>query len=83
MASKFLLAFISIMVLVDYFFPQLVSYQGRRGVCSPHSSMLLPSLHPPSTLSKGPEGEMVEMDCQDEMAEMEPRDEMEPKEDKE
>ena len=33
-------------------------------------------------LSKGPEGEMVEMDCQDEMAEMEPQDEMEPKEHK-
>ena len=70
------------MVLVDYFFPQLVPYQERRGVYSPHSSMLLPSPHPLSTLFRGPEGEMVEMDCQEEMAEMEPQDEMEPKEHK-
>ena len=70
------------MVLVNYFIPQLVSYQGRRGVRSPHSSMLLPSPHPLYTLFRGPEGGMVEMDLQDEMAEMESQDEMESKEDK-
>ena len=51
-------------------------------MCNPHSSMVLLSQHPLYTLFKGPEGGMVEMECQDEMAEMESQDEMEPKEDK-
>ena len=68
--------------MVDYFFTQLAFYQGKRGVYSLHSSMLLLSQHPLYTLFKGPEGGMVEMDQQDEMAEMDHQDVMEPKEDK-
>ena len=48
-------------------------YQERRGVYSPHSSILpvvTHSTHPIYTLFKGHEGGMVEMGCQDEMVEM-------------
>ena len=68
--------------MVDYFFTQLAFYQGKRGACSPHSSMLLLSQHRLYTLFKGSKGGMVEMDHQDEMDEMESQDVMEPKEDK-
>ena len=53
---------------------QLVLYQERRGVCSPHN-LILPvatqSTQPIYTLFRGHEGGMVVMVCQDEMVEME------------
>ena len=59
--------------MYSFFCIQLVLYQERRGVCSPHS-LILPvvtlSTQPIYTLSRDPEGGMVEMDCQDEMVEM-------------
>ena len=61
--------------MVDVFFSaQLVFYWGRRGVSSLQNQTLLEKLnfpHPIHTLSRGPEGGTVEMECQDEMAETE------------
>ena len=60
--------------MYTFFCIQLVLYQERRGVYSPHS-LILPvvthSTQPIYTLFRVHEGGMVEMDCQDKMVKME------------